>query len=570
MIKIYFKKFLKYDIDDDGKKEDITAFVLANTIVFKLRKMPPKKNIAKWRKKHIKQGVTGNVAVLKDGKTVLTSIWYDLDHLQDVSVETRRILRDLLEAVPEEKRTKTHVKTLKKFTRMKLGGESMNLYRVTELADTKKEFWHNILPIGEFYDLRYGKVKITKELVQELAENFKKGIPHYKPPVNISHEDIHGKYGDIVDVEAREDGLWAKIVLTDEGYKLVEAKKFEYLSAEFTEHYTEKETGEDVGAVLIGVALTNRPAHPKMQPIKLSEKLYELYNYLADMVKYAFQAGLNFKMITDDEEAEVKLMVPKVVNTPKDDSPNWDWDWARDGNAIIDKFGWEGLAKACAYVDKENYELDPEDGLPHNKQAYKLPHHKLINGKLTLVWGGVSAAMKALLGARGGADIPVKDRKRVYNHLVAHYKAFDKEPPEFHLEEFEEVDKQMEEKAIILEEKVKILEEEKNRLTKQLEEANEKITKLEEELKAKEREAWEAKVEKWAKDWLNAGVVPTAIEEAKAVVLEEPEKMEVFDKVFEATKKPELTKQLSEETDKAQLIENKVKTAVKMILGKEE
>ena len=566
MIKIYLRKHLKYDIDNDRKEEDITAFVLANTIVFKLRKMPPKRNILDWRKKKIKHGVSANIAILRDGKTVLTSLWYDLNHLKDIAPATREILKELLEAIPEDKRTKTHKKTLKKFERMKLGGE--NMIRITELSEAKKEFWHNILPLGEFYDPRYGKIQITKELIQQLAENFKKGIPHYKPPVNISHNDLVGKYGDIVDVEAREDGLWAKIVLTDEGAELVQKKKFEYLSAEFTEHYTDKETGEDVGAVLVGVALTNRPAHPKMQPIKLSEKLYELYSYLADIVKYAFQAGMSTKAIMDDEDAEVKLMVPKVVNTPKDDSPRWDWDWAKDGNAIIEKLGWRGLAEACAYVDKENYELDPEDGLPHNKQAYKLPHHKLIDGKLTLVWGGVSAAMKALLGARGGADIPVKDRKRVYNHLAAHYKAFDKEPPEFHLEE--EVDKQMEDKVIALEEQLKALEEEKTELVKKLEEANQKVVELEEQLKAKEREAWEAKVENWAKDWLNKGVKPAVIEKAKKIVLEQPEQMKVFEEIFEDIKQPELTTQLSEEVDNKQILESKVKNAVKMIMGEKE
>jgi len=39
--------------------------------------------------------------------------------------------------------------------------------------------------------------------------------------------------------------------------------------------------------------------------------------------------------------------------------------------------------------------------------------------------------MAALLGARGGVNIPDADRKGVYNHLAKHYKQFDKEVPEF-------------------------------------------------------------------------------------------------------------------------------------------
>lgn len=67
---------------------------------------------------------------------------------------------------------------------------------------------------------------------------------------------------------------------------------------------------------------------------------------------------------------------------------------------------------------------------PDVKSSYKLPHHK-AEGKYVAVWNGVRAAMAALLGARGGADIPTKDRMGVYNHLVRHYKQFDKEPPVF-------------------------------------------------------------------------------------------------------------------------------------------
>lgn len=62
----------------------------------------------------------------------------------------------------------------------------------------------------------------------------------------------------------------------------------------------------------------------------------------------------------------------------------------------------------------------------------KLPHHKPAkSGVGAVVWGGVRAAMAALMGARGGVDIPPGDRRGVYNHLAAHYRQCEKEPPEF-------------------------------------------------------------------------------------------------------------------------------------------
>jgi len=67
---------------------------------------------------------------------------------------------------------------------------------------------------------------------------------------------------------------------------------------------------------------------------------------------------------------------------------------------------------------------------PDVKSSYKLPHHK-ANGQHSAVFRGVAAAMAALLGARGGVDIPSGDRRGIYNHLVKHYKQFDKEAPAF-------------------------------------------------------------------------------------------------------------------------------------------
>jgi len=39
--------------------------------------------------------------------------------------------------------------------------------------------------------------------------------------------------------------------------------------------------------------------------------------------------------------------------------------------------------------------------------------------------------MQVLAGARGGVDIPERDRRKVYEHLAHHYGEFDKEPPPF-------------------------------------------------------------------------------------------------------------------------------------------
>lgn len=78
------------------------------------------------------------------------------------------------------------------------------------------------------------------------------------------------------------------------------------------------------------------------------------------------------------------------------------------------------LKKMSTWYDREDADV---------KSSYKLPHHR--SDDLKAVFRGVASAMAALLGARGGVDIPDGDRRGVYNHLAKHYRQFDKEPPEF-------------------------------------------------------------------------------------------------------------------------------------------
>ena len=400
------------------------------------------------------------------------------------------------------------------------------MQRITELKEVGREIWHNVLPVGEFHDPRYGKVQITHEMIKQMADNFKKGIPHYEPPVNLSHKDELGAYGKVADLEARDDGLWAKLVLTDEGVELLKDGKFRYVSAEFAEDYADKQTGKSVGYAFLGVALTNRPAHPGVQPLTFRERLKEAVMVLVEWL------GLT--------EKEVKLA--DVPRWPIDEDSPWSWNWARDADEIVERFGWATLAKACAYVDTKNYEKG-DSGYPEVKAAYKLPFAKVKNGRMTIYRRGVIAAMQALLGARGGTSIPRDERKRVYNKLAGLYKRLDMEPPEFHYSEVNEV-KEFEEKVRTLEERVKTLEEEKATLTKKLEETEKAKKELEIKLLTNE-------IETWAKDWLNKGVPPAVVEKFKTMALEEPDKRKDFEEVLQAIAKPENLKQMGEEASDA-------------------
>jgi hypothetical protein len=110
-----------------------------------------------------------------------------------------------------------------------------------------------------------------------------------------------------------------------------------------------------------------------------------------------------------------------------DDSGSW------DGNAAIgrmrvlaggpdkDKMDWVKYKKGFVWFD---------EGDKENFSSYKLPFADVKGGKLTAIWGGVAAAMKAILGARGGVNIPDEDKKKCYNFLASYYRKFDKPVPE--------------------------------------------------------------------------------------------------------------------------------------------
>lgn len=104
---------------------------------------------------------------------------------------------------------------------------------------------------------------------------------------------------------------------------------------------------------------------------------------------------------------------------------DWEWDGTDKLDQIIERGGWDSVARAHAWYDDDADEHHP----PRKKTAYKLPHHELIDGQLQVVWEGVYRAMNIMTGGRGGADLPEDEIQDVYEHLARHYEEFDEQPP---------------------------------------------------------------------------------------------------------------------------------------------
>ena len=132
-----------------------------------------------------------------------------------------------------------------------------------------------------------------------------------------------------------------------------------------------------------------------------------------------------------EKNIETKGVVPRhPFKYGKDDSGAWTKPTLRD---FTDK-AWEELSDEEKRRIAGHFAWAPKNP-PDRFTDLKLPHHDPKTHAVK--WRGVVAAMAALFGARGGVDIPAEDRRKVYEHLAAHYREFGREPPEFKaLEEF--------------------------------------------------------------------------------------------------------------------------------------
>ena len=191
------------------------------------------------------------------------------------------------------------------------------------LSDEDTRFIYNLLPVGEFYDKRYGRVSITAEKVKQMAENFGK-CPAYEVPVKLGHSDGAKSPGKVIGVEAKDNGLEITMSVDTETAKAINDKQYRYMSAEFDEDYHDKKTGERVGAVLLGAALVNQPAHPYVAPLVLADdiegndnsmsELEDLRLQLSDMKAQKAQAEAELKAEREKHSKEAEESAKKLAD----------------------------------------------------------------------------------------------------------------------------------------------------------------------------------------------------------------------------------------------------------------
>ncbi|MBO8173500.1 MAG: hypothetical protein H0Z33_16655 [Bacillaceae bacterium] len=133
--------------------------------------------------------------------------------------------------------------------------------------------------------------------------------------------------------------------------------------------------------------------------------------------------GCGIGLMNDEEMVEMGVVPSHPWDYGIDDKSAWSKPTLQD---FTDQ-AWGALSVTEKRDIAGHFAWAPKNP-PDKFTDLKLPHHDPSTH--AVVWSGVRAAMAALLGARGGVTLPAGDMQKVYAHLAAHYKEFDKTPPE--------------------------------------------------------------------------------------------------------------------------------------------
>ena len=154
---------------------------------------------------------------------------------------------------------------------------------IERLSVDDPDRWFRIMPVGTFE--RFGRrVQVTRDDIGEIVRNWLRGIPDSVLPVNRAHQNAEGRVGHIASLDARADGLYARINWLPDGLELLRAGAFRYVSPEIIWGETDFE-GRRVRNVLMGLALENSPFFGEKVAIYSLEKAEEGHHQVEDQLQ---------------------------------------------------------------------------------------------------------------------------------------------------------------------------------------------------------------------------------------------------------------------------------------------
>lgn len=117
-----------------------------------------------------------------------------------------------------------------------------------------------ICKVVEGYHAKYGKVVITKEMLNQMMINFDEKVIGVDISIDYDHETREAAgWIRSVFLNYEQNKLMAEVKWTPKGALALNDREFRYFSPEFTLNYIHPHTGKEHGCTLTGGALVNRP-----------------------------------------------------------------------------------------------------------------------------------------------------------------------------------------------------------------------------------------------------------------------------------------------------------------------
>lgn len=181
-----------------------------------------------------------------------------------------------------------------------------------------------IAVLGKWKHNVYGDVEFTQQDFSDIVDNWREGRAGYEPPLFIGHpittDTMEGApaAGWPEKIYQEDNVLYGDYAPTgDELFTDVKNQKYRYASAEVVRKAKNKETGESIGTLLVGTALTNRPFLPLRQ-----YTVQALEQKFSDVTSPAlFSFNLQSREITTMSTQEVPLAEPGVTSEAAANTP---------------------------------------------------------------------------------------------------------------------------------------------------------------------------------------------------------------------------------------------------------
>lgn len=162
---------------------------------------------------------------------------------------------------------------LSMFALERAGGVALRVL-VPLLEATAPKTWIHVAYVGRWEGHWQGPFELTRETFAQMERNFRAvGQP---VPLDWEHQTCSGgeapAAGWIRDVRTRGDDFEVFVELTERAAEQVRRREYQYCSGVFVFGAVDAVSGDDIGAVLESVALTNVPFIKGQRPIRLSAR----------------------------------------------------------------------------------------------------------------------------------------------------------------------------------------------------------------------------------------------------------------------------------------------------------